>query len=254
MSDANRILDGKVALVTGGGTGIGEAAALVLAASGARVAVTGRRRERLDEVVARIEGAGGTALACVSDVADVASAGRAVAEAIAAFGRLDIVVNSAGVTEAGGIEALDLAGWRKVIDINLWGTIHTCQAALPHLLTAGGGDIVNISSTAGRRAAGAFAAYATSKHGVNGFTESIRQELGGRNIRVSLIEPGATETEIASSLSDPVWREAIGRHVSKPGAMQPDDIAQAIMFILALPRRANVSQILIRPTIDTAPM
>lgn len=248
------VLEGKVALVTGGGTGIGEAAAVALCAAGAAVAITGRRRGRLDEVIARIESAGGTALACVSDVGDAASAHQAVAAAVAAFGRLDIVINSAGVNEAGGIGSLDLAGWRKVIDTNLWGTIHTCQAALPHLLASGGGDIVNISSTAGRRAAGAFAAYATSKHGVNGFTESIRQELGGQGIRVALIEPGATETEIASSLSDPVWRTMIDKHVSKPGAMQPGDIAEAIMFILALPRRANASHILIRPTIDTAPM
>ena len=247
-------LEGKVALVTGGGTGIGEAAALALAKAGAAVAVTGRRKERLDEVVALIEAAGGKALAIQSDTSLEADAFGAVAQTVAAFGRLDIVVNSAGVNEAGGIQSLDLDGWRKVIDINLWGTIYTCKAAVPHLQAAGGGDIINISSTAGRRAAGLFASYATSKHGVNGFTESIRQELGGDNIRVSVVEPGATETEIATSVSDPKWAEMMQQHVSKEGAMQPSDIAEAILFIVSLPRRANVSQILIRPTIDTAAM
>jgi NADP-dependent 3-hydroxy acid dehydrogenase YdfG len=247
-------LSGKVALVTGGGSGIGEAAARSLAAAGVVVAISGRRIGRLDAVVADIEQAGGKARAIQSDVSVEADAFAAVEATVVAFGRLDVLINAAGVNEAGGIEALDLDGWRKVIDINLWGTIYSTKAAVPHLKAAAGGDIVNISSTAGRRAAGLFASYATSKHGVNGFTESIRQELGGQDIRVALIEPGATETEIASSLSDPKWAEMMQAHVTKDGAMQPGDIADAIIFILSLPRRANVSQILIRPTIDTAPM
>jgi NADP-dependent 3-hydroxy acid dehydrogenase YdfG len=247
-------LNGKVALVTGGGTGIGEAAALALAATGAKVGITGRRQEKLDAVVAAINAAGGEALAIRSDVSREADAFAAVETAVAAFGKLDIVINSAGVNEAGGIQALSLEGWRKVIDINLWGTIYTCKAAVPHLKASGGGDIINISSTAGRRAAGLFASYATSKHGVNGFTESIRQELGGDNIRVSVVEPGATETDIADSVSDPQWATMMKAHVSKDGAMKASDVADAILFILSLPRRANVSQILIRPTIDTAPM
>lgn len=247
-------LNGKVALVTGGGTGIGGAAALALASAGARVAITGRRRDRLDQIVSEIEALGGRALAIESDVSVEAQAFGAVDQTVATLGRLDIIVNSAGVNEAGGLQSLDLDQWRKVIDINLWGTIYTCKASVPHLKAAGGGDIINISSTAGRRAAGLFASYATSKHGVNGFTESIRQELGNDNIRVSVVEPGATETEIASSISDPKWAEMIAAHTSKDGAMQASDIADAILFILLLPRRANVSQILIRPTTDVAPM
>lgn len=243
-------LAGKVALITGGGTGIGEAAAKTLAAAGIRVAITGRRKERLDAVVAAI---GEGAFAVPGDVSDEADAARAVEATVAAFGRLDILINAAGVNEAGGIQSLDLDGWRKVIDINLYGTIYATKAAVPHLQVAGG-DIINISSTAGRRAAALFGAYATSKHGVNGFSESIRQELGGGDIRVCVIEPGATETEIASSISDPAWRAAIQSHVSKEGAMAASDIADAIMFVLTLPRRANVSQLLIRPTIDTAAM
>ncbi len=247
-------LAGKVAFITGGGTGIGEASAVALAAAGAKLAITGRRKARLDEVVARIEKAGGTALAIVSDVSNEADAFAAVESCIAEFGQIDILVNSAGVNEAGGIQSLDLDGWRKVIDINLYGTIYTTAAVVPHMKAAGGGDIINISSTAGRRAAGLFGSYATSKHGVNGFSESIRQELGGDNIRVSIVEPGATETEIADSVSDPKWAKMMKAHVTKEGAMKASDIADAIIFIVSLPRRANVSQILIRPTVDTAPM
>lgn len=245
---------GKVALVTGASSGIGEAAALALAQAGAMVAVTGRRADRLDALVAKIEAAAGRALALPGDVAVEADAIKSVADTVKQWGRIDILVNSAGVNEAGGVETLDLDKWRKVIDINLMGTIYTCAAAFPHMKAQGGGDIINISSTSGRRSAGAFASYSTSKFGVTGFTEALRQEGGSVGIRVSIVEPGATETEIADSISDPQWSAAIRQHVSKDGAMQPSDIADAIMFIVALPKRANVSQILIRPTIDTAPM
>lgn len=125
-----------------------------------------------------------------SDVLVEADAFGAVEQAVAHFGRLDIVINSAGVNVAGGIESLGLEGWRKVIDINLWGTIYTCKAAVPHLKAAGGGDIINISSTAGRRAAGQFASYATSKHGVNGFTESIRQDSATTTSASAWSSPG----------------------------------------------------------------
>ena len=152
------------------------------------------------------------------------------------------------------MESLTLDQWRRVIDINLYGTLYTCKAAVPHMKAQGAGDIINISSTSGRRAAGLFGPYSTSKFGLTGLTEGLRQEVGGAGIRVSIIEPGATETEIAGSITDPKWRDAIQHHVTKDGAMQPSDIADAIIFIVSLPRRANVSQILIRPTIDTAPM
>ena len=247
-------LQGKVALITGGGSGIGQGAALALSAVGVTVVITGRRQAKLDEVAAAITASGGTALAIAGDVSVEADAFAAVEQAVAAFGRLDIVINAAGVNEAGGIADLTMDQWRRVIDINLWGTIYTCKAAVPHMQSAGEGDIINISSTSGRRAAGMFASYSTSKHGVTGFTESIRQELGGQNIRVSIIEPGATESDIGSSITDPKWADAIAAHVTKDGAMKASDIAEAIVFILSLPRRANVSQILIRPTIDTAAM
>jgi NADP-dependent 3-hydroxy acid dehydrogenase YdfG len=245
---------GKVALVTGASSGIGEAAALALAAAGASVAVSGRRKDRLDSLVRRIEKSGGKGLALPGDVSLEADATQAVKDTVARLGRIDILINSAGVNEAGGIESLPLDLWRKVIDTNLMGTLYSCKAAVPAMKAQGSGDIINISSTAGRRAVAAFAAYATSKFGVTGLTESLRQEVGGAGIRVCIIEPGATATDIAESISDPKAREAIRAHVSKPGAMAAADIADAIMFVLALPLRANVSQMLIRPTIDTAAM
>jgi NADP-dependent 3-hydroxy acid dehydrogenase YdfG len=252
MSGPN--LTGKVALVTGASSGIGAAAALALAAAGATVAVNGRRQDRLDELVAKIAAAGGKGLALPGDVSKEADAFKTVSDIVAQLGRLDIVINSAGVNEAGGVESLPLDLWRKVIDINLMGTIYTCAAAVPAMKANGGGDIINISSTAGRKAGAAFASYSTSKFGLTGFTESLRQEVGQQGIRVCILEPGATETEIATSITDPKWSAAIQSHVSKEGAMAAKDIADAILFVLALPRRANVCQIQVRPTIDLSPM
>jgi NADP-dependent 3-hydroxy acid dehydrogenase YdfG len=243
-----------VALVTGASSGIGEAVALALAEAGAAVAISGRRQERLDALVAKIQAAGGTALALPGDVAVEADATASVEQTVVQLGRIDILVNSAGVNEAGGVESLTLDQWRRVIDINLYGTLYSCKAAVSHMKAQGTGDIINISSTSGRRAAGLFGPYSTSKFGVTGLTEGLRQEVGQAGIRVSLIEPGATESEIADSITDPKWRDMIKAHVSKEGAMKAADIAEAILFIVGLPRRANVSQILIRPTIDTAAM
>ena len=244
-------LRGKVALVTGASSGIGEAAARALAKAGANVALAARRTDRLDALVKEL---GADTLAVGGDVSEEANAFRMAEQAVARFGPLDILVNSAGMIDAGGLETLSLGQWRKVIDVNLMGTIHCCKAALPHMKAKQSGDIINISSTSGRRAAGLMGAYSTSKFGLTGFTEGIRQEMGEYGVRVSIIEPGATETEVAGGITDPEWRKAMQHHVSREGVMQPSDIADAIMFILGLPRRANVSQILIRPTDDTNPM
>jgi NADP-dependent 3-hydroxy acid dehydrogenase YdfG len=247
-------LSGKVALVTGASSGIGEATALAFAAEGMEVAISGRRRERLEALAVRIIAAGGKALALPGDVSIEADATAAVEATVAAFGRIDILVNAAGVNEAGGIETLTTEQWHRVIDINLMGTIYTCKAAFPHMKAQGAGDIVNISSTAGRRSGWQFASYATSKFGVTGFTEALRQEGGVAGIRVAIIEPGATATEIADSISDPKWRAAIQQHTHKEDAMESADIVDAILLVVQLPRRANITRILIQPTTDVAPM
>lgn len=247
----SRPLAGKVALVTGASSGIGEATALCLAEAGAAVAMSARRAERLSGLVEKIERMGGRALAIPGDMTVEDDARRAVEETVARLGRVDILVNSAGIMEAGGIENCDTALYRKVIDINLMGTVYTCAAAVPHMLEQGGGDIITISSLAGRKGGPMTSAYSASKHAVNFMTDGMRQELGGRNIRVTTLMPGATETEVGDNISDPNWRKAIQAHVSKEGAVKPRDIGDAIVFILSMPRRTNISEISIRPTIDT---
>lgn len=245
-------LSGKVALVTGASSGIGEATALALAAAGATVAVAARRADRLAELVQRIEAAGGKALALAGDMTVEAEAIKAVEDAIAQLGRIDILINSAGVMQAGGIEHADLDEYRRVFDINLFATLYTCRAAVPHMIAQGSGDIVTISSLAGRKGGPMTNAYSASKHAVNSMTDAMRQELGDRNIRVCILMPGATSTEVGDNISDPNWRKAIQAHVSKEGAVLPSEVGDTIVFILSLPRRVNISEICIRPTIDTS--
>ena len=244
-------LAGKVALVTGASSGIGAATAVALAAAGATVAISARRKDRLDELVARIAAAGGKALALPGDMAVEADAIAAVEDTARRLGRIDILINSAGIMQAGGIEGADLDEYRKVIDINLLATVYTCKAAIPHMLAHGVGDIINISSLAGRKGGPETNAYSASKHAVNAMTNGMRQELGDRNIRVSFLMPGATETEVASGISNPAWRDAIAKHVSKEGAVKASEIADTLVFMLSMPRHVNISEISVRPTIDT---
>jgi NADP-dependent 3-hydroxy acid dehydrogenase YdfG len=247
-------LTGKVALVTGASSGIGEAAALALAAAGADVAVSARRGDRLADLARRIDAQGRRALTLPGDVTEEAVAERAVAETVAGLGRLDILVNSAGIIQAGGVENADSAEWRRVMDVNFFGSFYCCKAAVPHMRAQGGGDIINISSTSGRRSAAQFGAYAPSKHALNAMSEGLRQEVGAHGVRVCVVEPGATATEVAEPMSDPKFREMMRAHVHKDGAVMPSDVADAIVFVASLPPRANISELLIRPTTDVAPM
>jgi NADP-dependent 3-hydroxy acid dehydrogenase YdfG len=244
-------LSGKVALVTGASSGIGAATALELARAGANVALSARRADRLAGLVSQIEAAGGTALALAGDMTVEAEAIRAVEETVAQLGRIDILINSAGVMQAGGIEGADLAEYRRVFDINVFATLYCCAAAVPHMIAQGGGDIVNITSLAGRKGGPETSAYSASKHAANSMTDAMRQELGNRNIRVSILMPGATSTEVGDSISNPGWRKAIQAHVAKDGAVKPEEIGQTIVFMLSLPRNAHISEISVRPTIDT---
>jgi len=244
------VLTGKTALVTGASSGIGRAAAVALAAAGAQVALVARRADRLSELAAQIEAGGGKALARPADVTEEADASQAVADTVDHFGGLDILVNAAGMTQVGKVENANLDDWRYVLELNFWASLYTSRAAIP-ALKKDGGDIVNISSTAGRRAVGAtFGPYAASKFALTAFNESLRAEVTLAGIRVCIIEPGATATEIHEHIKDDKVREFTRQHVEKDGAMQPEDVAAAIVFAVALPPRVNISQLVIRPSVD----
>jgi len=246
-------LDGTVALVTGASSGIGEATAKRLAAEGAAVAVGARRLDRLEKLVAEIADAGGTAVAIESDVTDRAQAEDLVERTVKTLGRLDTVVNNAGVMLLGPSLDAPIEEWERMVDLNVKGLLYVAKAALPHLLAGAEegprmiADMVNISSVAGRRARAGSAVYNATKFGVGAFSEALRQEVTERHVRVSLVEPGAVETELSSHNRPEVLEEIKGRFLDLE-RMEAADIADAISYIVTRPRHMAVNEILIRPT------
>ena len=246
-------LEGTVALVTGASSGIGEATAKALAAQGAKVAVTGRRLERLERLASEIGGSGRTALAIQSDVTDQEQAITAVDRTVDELGRLDILVNNAGQMLLGPIEGAPTEEWDRMIDINLKGLINTTHAAVPHLLAAAEdsarncADLVNISSVAGRLARSGSGVYNLTKHGVGAFSESFRQEFASRRVRSTVIEPGAVATELTDHIRDGVREQVRGRFADIQ-TLEAEDIADAIAYAVTRPPHVCVNEILIRPT------
>jgi NADP-dependent 3-hydroxy acid dehydrogenase YdfG len=247
-------LTGTVALITGASSGIGEATAMALAREGARVAIAARRGDRLEALSARISQGGGAPLVLETDVTDDRQARAAVERTLAEWGRLDVLINNAGVMLLGRIEGADVAQWRHMLDLNTAALMTLTHAALPHLLAAAEqeprhtADIVNVSSVAGRVARQGSGAYNASKWAVNAFSEALRQEVTGRHVRVGLVEPGAVDTELASHNTDP---EVVARMRERFGAMErlrADDIAEVITFMVTRPRHVAVNEILVRPT------
>jgi len=245
------VLKGTVALVTGASSGIGAATASVLAARGAAVALAARRKDRLDALAADIRKQGGTALVLECDVTDQEQAADAVARAVAELGRLDTLINNAGVMLLGPVAGAPLSEWQRMVDLNVLGLLYCAHAALPHLLQAAQdaprqvADMVNISSVAGRAARNGNGVYSLTKFGIGAFSESLRQELAGRYVRVSLVEPGATATELASH-NRPEILESIRSQLGQ--RMQAEDIADAIGYVVTRPRHVAVNEMLIRPT------
>lgn len=246
---ANGRLDGTVALVTGASSGIGEAAARTLAGEGAKVALVARRKDRIDALASEL---GDGAPAIEADVTQREQAESAVQRTVDELGRLDIVINNAGVMLLGPVEASPVEDWERMVDVNVKGLLYTARAALPHLVAAAGGDprqvadLVNISSVAGRQATAGSGVYNLTKFGVGAFSEALRQEVTQRHVRVSLVEPGAVETELLSH-NRPEIIEA-GRKFFDIEKLEAEDIADAIAYVVTRPRRVAVNEILVRPT------
>ncbi|MBX9446388.1 SDR family NAD(P)-dependent oxidoreductase [Dickeya chrysanthemi] len=246
-------LNGTAALVTGASSGIGHATALVLAAQGASVALVARRQERLEALVRQIEEVGGTAFAIPADITDRGQAEAAVQQVIDRFGHLDILVNNAGLMLLGPIVGADPDEWERMIAINQKGLLYMTHAALPHLLEAAENglrrvaDIVNISSIAGRVAWANYGVYNMTKFGVNGFTESLRQEITKKHVRVGVLEPGGVDTELGSHNSGPM-RESIDTFYKTTEVLQSEDIAEGVAYMVTRPRHTSVSELWIMPT------
>ncbi|MGN6201645.1 MAG: SDR family NAD(P)-dependent oxidoreductase [Solirubrobacterales bacterium] len=247
-----RDLNGAVALVTGASSGIGEATARMLAGRGATVAMAARRTDRLEKLGEEIAGSGGTALPVELDVSDREAAEAAVARTVEELGRLDVLVNNAGVMLLGPMLEAPVEEWQQMVEVNLLGLIYMTKAAVPHLLEAAEGDrgvadVVNISSVAGRIARRNSGVYNATKFGVGAFSESLRQEVTKQRVRVSLVEPGAVATELTSH-NRPEVQEQIKSRFSDMERLEAEDIADAIEFVVTRPPHVAVNEVLIRPT------
>ena len=242
-------LDGKVAAITGATSGIGAATAVALAGAGATLALAGRREDRLTALAERIEGDGGRALPIRTDVGDEAQANAFVQRAHEELGGLNVLINNAGVMLLGPVTGANTDEWREMLNVNCFGVLYCTHAALPLLGEAGGGDIVNVSSVAGRHASLGSAVYNMTKWGVNGFSEGLRQEALHAGIRVSVIEPGMVETELLDHNTNPVVLEAAKKMREQVGTpLSADDIARMILYIVSQPEHVAVNEVLIRPT------
>ncbi|HEX4751709.1 MAG TPA: SDR family NAD(P)-dependent oxidoreductase [Solirubrobacterales bacterium] len=237
----------RVVAITGASSGIGEATALALAAAGAKVALAARRAERLEEIVARIEAAGGEALAIPTDVADESQANAFVQGAAERFGRLDALVNNAGVMQLGPIEGAPTEEWRRMVDVNVFGVLYCTHAALPIMRAAGGGHVVNVSSVGGKVVGTYSGVYSLTKFGLGAFTEALRRESIAAGIRVTLVVPGSTATELRSHTREEVLAETVQAFAGVT-PLDPGDIAAAIVSALAQPPNVSISEIVVRPS------
>ncbi|MFI9045526.1 SDR family oxidoreductase [Streptomyces sp. NPDC053427] len=244
---ADKPLAGSVALVTGASSGIGEAAALSLARLGCSLVLVARRTDRLTELSDAIGTHGASALPLTADLGAPAQARQVVEDAVRHFGRLDVVVNNAGYGARAAVEESDLDDWERMVDLNLKAVLHMSHAALPHLLRAaedgarGVADLVNVSSVAGRLARKNNSVYSATKHAVCSFSESLRQEVTGRGVRVGLVEPGMTTTEMTIG-----GESAFG--MPQQSWLRAGDIARSISFMITQPPHVAINEIMVRPT------
>jgi NADP-dependent 3-hydroxy acid dehydrogenase YdfG len=241
-------LSGQTALVTGAGRGLGRAISLALARAGANVALGLRDVKEHGDLTGRIEALGREALPLQMDMSSLDQITCAVDAAVARFGRLDILVNNAGVMLLSPVDGSNPEDWRRMLELNVLAPMVSSQAALPGMRARGGGHIVSISSTAGRIANPNAAGYSASKFGVVAFSESLRREVYKDNIRVTVIEPGIVETELREHIPHAGTKQALDAWAAGMRQLQPEDVANAVLYCVTQPSHVNVNEILMRPT------
>ena len=217
------------------------------------MSLVARRADRLEALAGELRAGGGTALTVTADVTDRAQADAAVQRTVDELGRLDVLINNAGVMLLGPIADAPIEEWERMVQVNVLGLLYCAKAALPHLLDAAGGDprrtadLVNVSSVAGRLVRLGSGVYNATKHAVGAFSESLRQEVTGRHVRVSLVEPGAVATELVDH-NRPEIQEGLHRRFATMERLEAQDVADAIAYIVTRPRHVAINEILIRPT------
>jgi len=245
MSENN--IHEKVIVITGASSGLGEAAARHLAAQGAVVALGARRASRIEALAGDIIRAGGQALAMPTDVTRRADVQRLVDAAVQRFGRLDVIVNNAGLMPHSPLERLKVEDWDRMIDVNIKGVLYGIAAALPHMKRQSSGHIINVASVAGHKVRPGSTVYAATKHAVRVISEGLRQEVKPWNIRTTIISPGIVDTELPNSITEPDVAEATRKNYAAL-AISPDAFARAVAYAISEPPEVDVNEILFRPT------
>lgn len=234
----------KVVLITGASSGIGEAAARLIAGKGAHVVLGARRTERLEKLVGEIAAEGGSASACALDVTDLESMQGFVAFAKAQHGKVDVIINNAGVMPLSPLTSLKVSEWNQMLDVNVRGVLHGIAAVLPDMEAQGHGQVINISSIGGLAVSPTAAVYCATKFAVRAISDGLRQETD--KIRVTVVCPGVVESELADTISDDTAREAM--KAFRRVALTPDAIARALVYAIDQPDDVDVSEIVVRPT------
>jgi clavulanate-9-aldehyde reductase len=240
-------LEGQVVAVTGASSGIGEATALACAEAGAAVALAARRGDRIQALAEQIRSGGGRAVALPTDVGEESQARAFIERAHSELGRLDVLVNNAGVMLLGPIAGADTEEWRRMIHANVFGVLYCTHAAMGPMAAQGSGHIVNVSSVAGRFARAGSGVYNLTKFGVGAFSEALRQEAVGVGVRVTVIEPGAVATELPGH-NRPEIIEQMTRMFEGVTPLSSDDIARAIIYAISQPPNVSVNELLVRPS------
>lgn len=243
----NNGVEGKVVLITGASSGIGEASARLLAKQGAQVMLGARRVERLESLTDEISSAGGTAEYRKLDVTDPEDMEAFVNEAVEKFGRVDVIVNNAGVMPLSNLEERKIDEWNRMIDVNIRGVLHGIAAGLPVMQAQGGGQFVNVASIGAYEVTPTASVYCATKYAVRAISEGLRMETG-RSIRVTLVSPGVTESELADSISDEHARAAMREY--RRVALPAEAIAEAVAYAIAQPEGVDVNELTVRPAKD----
>jgi NADP-dependent 3-hydroxy acid dehydrogenase YdfG len=241
---------GKVLVITGASSGMGEATARDLAAQGAKVVLGARRADRLEKVVKEIKDAGGEAISVATDVTKREDVQKLVDTAKETFGKVDVLFNNAGLMPLSPLESLRVDEWDQMIDVNMKGTLYGIAAALPYMKEQKSGQIINVSSVYGHITVATGAVYCATKHAVRAISEGLRQEVKDYNIRVTTISPGAVSTELTSHITEPGLAEAVTDIVNDIG-VPPSTMSRMVAFAISQPDDVDVNEILFRPTVQT---
>lgn len=240
-------ITGKVIVITGASSGMGAAAARHLAAKGASVVLGARRTERIETLVDEITKADGKATAVTTDVTKRDEVKKLVDRAVKTYGRIDVLINNAGVMPLSPLERLKVDEWDQMIDVNLKGVLYGIAAALPHMKEQKSGHIINLSSVAGHKLFGGSAVYSATKFGVRAISEGLRQEVKPYNIRTTIVSPGAVKTELLEHISEEDVREANQDYVGEIG-VPAESFARLVAFVISQPEELDINEILFRPT------